>query len=50
VGIEMQNAVDLRGVAKSSDFKFQAGKLVNILNFKAQHLAVGKMVEQGLYL
>ncbi len=46
----MQNAVYVRGVAKSSEFHFQTGKLFNIFNFEAQYLAVGKMIEQGLHL
>jgi len=44
----MQNAVNVRGIAESSYFKFQGGKLVDILYFKPQNFTVRKMVEQGL--
>jgi hypothetical protein len=50
MGIKMQYAVYIRGVAKSPGFKFQGRKLVNIPYFKLQHLAVWEMIEQGLYL
>jgi len=49
-GIEMQNAVYFRCVAKSSFFMLQGGKLFNIFYFKLKNLAVRKMIEQGLYL
>lgn len=45
----MQDAVYIRGIAKSSDLEFQGGELVNIFYFKLQHLAVREMIEQGLY-
>ena len=45
----MQYAVDGRGVTKPPEFIFQAGKLVNILYFKLQHLTVREMIEQCLY-
>jgi len=46
----MQNTVNVRSVAKSPNFKFQGGELVNIFYFKPQHFAIGKMVEQGVHL
>lgn len=48
-GIKVQYPVNVRCIAKSSQFKFQADKLVGIFYFKPQYLSVRKMVEQGLY-
>jgi len=48
-GIEMQYAVNIRGIAEFSNFKFQGGKLINIFYFKLQYFAVRKMIEQGLH-
>jgi len=47
--IKMQYPIYFRGVAKSPNFKFQGGELVNIFYFKLQYLTVQKMVEQGLH-
>jgi hypothetical protein len=48
--IKVQNTVYFRGVAESSKFKFQSGKLLNILYFKFQDFTVREMVEQSLDL
>jgi len=41
----MQYPVYFCGVAKSPNFKFQGGELVNIFYFELQYLTVQKMVE-----
>ncbi len=48
-GVKVQNPVNIRGVAKSAQFKLQGGKVFYIIYFKLQHFTVRKMIEQGLY-
>ena len=48
LGIKMQHAVYIRGIAESTKFKFQSGKLVNIIYFKLEYFSIKKMIKQGL--